>query len=209
MIKVYGAKAFKKELKGNIRDVRVIWALEEMGLAYEHVQLDPAKKENFSEAYLKLNPFGKVPTIEDGGFSLFESGAICLYLAEKSGKLIPRDLQAKSICQQWLLCAQTNIEPQTLRIFACDYFYDQDETTKIIRTLAEKALDRFLGPLDKIFAKQEFICHEEFTIADIMMTTCIGYAAHDPLFERYPQIRRYLDRTKSRPAYRTALEKNG
>ena len=72
-ITVYGLKAFFAEQKGTIREIRPVWALEEIGKPYTLTILDPKAKEHKSEDFLKLNPFGKVPTIRDGDFSLFES----------------------------------------------------------------------------------------------------------------------------------------
>ncbi|MBK7961480.1 MAG: glutathione S-transferase [Bdellovibrionales bacterium] len=89
MIKLFGIKPALKELKGITRDFRVSWMLEELNLNYEFVVLDPQKGETQTPEYLKLNPTGKVPTLSDGEFSIFESSAICSYLAHKEKKLIP------------------------------------------------------------------------------------------------------------------------
>ena len=93
MLKLFGVKPALKELKGITRDIRVGWVLEELDLKYEYIALDPKKGEMQTPEYFKLNPTGKVPTLSDGEFSIFESSAICSYLAHKEKKLIPeRDL---------------------------------------------------------------------------------------------------------------------
>ena len=125
-LKIYGAKAFRPELKGVIRDLRPIWMLEELGLKYERISLDPQKGENKTPEYLKLNPTGKVPTLQDGDFTIFESAAICQYLAEKNGRLVPaKGTPDYFTCLQWCYFAVTNIEPQCGRVFAADFFYEK------------------------------------------------------------------------------------
>src|SRR4029079_5721813 len=92
MLKIYGFARVNKMARGNTRDLRVLWALEEMGLPYAIVGLDHPNHDLDSPAYLAVNPFGQIPAIDDDGVVVTESGAILLYLARKTGKLIPRDL---------------------------------------------------------------------------------------------------------------------
>jgi glutathione S-transferase len=80
MLKVYGFARVNEEARGNTRDLRVLWALEEMGLAYEIVGIDHPNKELDSRSYRALNPFGQIPVIDDDGVVVTESGAILLYL---------------------------------------------------------------------------------------------------------------------------------
>ncbi len=77
MITVYSLSAFKSELKGVIRDIRVVWTLEELGMPYERKVMDPLQREHKAAEYRAIHPFGKVPAIRDGDFTLFESAAIC------------------------------------------------------------------------------------------------------------------------------------
>src|SRR5438128_2170038 len=95
MVKVYGFSRVNKMARGKTRDLRVLWALEEMGLPYEVVGMDHPQHDLDTPAYRTLNPFGQIPVIDDDGMVVTESGAILLYLARKSGKLMPRDLGAK------------------------------------------------------------------------------------------------------------------
>src|ERR1700722_15030388 len=155
---LYGLKGFRPEIRGIIRDVRALWLLEELGLPYDYVLLDTQKGENKSEAYLKINPLGKVPTVVDGDFTLFESGAVCEYLAEKNGRFIPAHGTPDYYkCKQWMFFALTNIEPQGARIFACDFFMEKNATTAEMRQLAVEVLGRFLGGIDAALAKSEFL----------------------------------------------------
>ena len=97
MVKLYAFARVNKGAHGHTRDLRVLWTLEEIGLPYEIVGMDHPNHDLDSPAYRALNPFGQIPVIDDDGVVVSESGAILLYLARKSGKLIPRDLDRKSV----------------------------------------------------------------------------------------------------------------
>ena len=92
MLEVYGFSRVNKFARGNTRDLRVLWALEEMGLPYEIVGMDHPNHDLDTPEFRAKNPFGQIPMMVDDGVVVTESGAIVLYLARKSGKLMPRDL---------------------------------------------------------------------------------------------------------------------
>jgi glutathione S-transferase len=96
MLKVYGFGRVNQGAHGKTRDLRVLWALEEIGLAYEIVGMDHTNHDLDSTAYRALNPFGQIPVIDDDGVVVTETGAILLYLARKSGQLMPRDLAGEA-----------------------------------------------------------------------------------------------------------------
>lgn len=210
MMQVYGGKAFREELKGIIRDVRVTWLLEELGVPYERISLDPKKGENKTEAYLKLNPTGKVPTLVDGDTVLFESAAICEYLAQKHARFIPATgSKDYYLCKQWAYFVVTNVEPQCGRVFGADIVMEKDETTKEIRKLAAEALPRLLGALDKHFAKNTYFIGESFTIADIFLVTPLRSIEHTTILSDYPNVKRMYETCTKRPAYQKAVARNG
>ncbi len=122
-ITIYGLAAFKPQLKGVIRDARCQWVLEELGVPYKHVVMDPTKAENKTPEYLAIHPMGKVPAMVDGTMTLIESAAICEYLAEKYSRLIPNSKDPEYFLhKQWMYYARTTVEPQSTRIFSCDFF---------------------------------------------------------------------------------------
>lgn len=210
MIKVYGAKAFRPELKGKIRDIRVTWLLEELGVPYERTVLDPVTGENRTPEYLALNPTGKVPTLVDGETVLFESGAICEYLAEKYGQLIPeRNSRAYYEARQWNYWFLTNLEPQCLRIFSSDYFIEPGQTAAEIKKMALETLPRLLGVLEDRLTRHEFMLQSGFSVTDILAVTSLMGIFHCEILKGYPHIRTYLDRCQSRPAYLKAFTQNG
>src|ERR1044072_3179948 len=105
MRKVYGFSRVNKMARGNTRDLRVLWALEEMGLPYEIVGMDHPNHDLDSPEYRALNPFGQIPAIDDEGVAVTESGAILLYLARKSGKLLASALAGEAQVLRWTVAA--------------------------------------------------------------------------------------------------------
>lgn len=209
-ITLYGAKAFTDVLKGAIRDIRPAWLMEELEVAYERVVLDPMKKENKTPEYLKLNPTGKIPTIVDGSVVLFESAAICEYIAEKEGALIPESGTAEYYeCRQWNYWIVSNMEPQCGRVFGADFFYDKGAVTDGIREMAVEALPRFLAPLNERLGKNQFMLGSEFSVTDILLVTTLNSIKHTPILNDYPNIKRHFDECTSRPAFVIASSQNG
>src|SRR3569832_2063692 len=105
MLKVYGFSRVNKVARGNTRDLRVLWALEEMGLPYQIVGMDHPNHALDTDEFRAMNPFGQIPVIDDDGVVVTESGAILLYLARKSGKLMPPDLAAEARVLRWRVAA--------------------------------------------------------------------------------------------------------
>src|SRR3954467_9703844 len=117
MLKLYGFARVNKMARGKTRDLRVLWTLEEVGLPYEIVGMDHANHDLDSPAYRALNPFGQIPVIDDDGIVVSESGAILLYLARKSGKLIPRDLAGEAQVLRWSFTALNTLELPLLSLW--------------------------------------------------------------------------------------------
>lgn len=208
-LKVYGLKAFKDELRGIIRDVRVTWLLEELGLPYERIVMDPMKDENKTSAYLALNPTGKVPTLVDNGFAIFESSAICEYLAQKNGRFLPPAGSAEYYeAKQWAAYVLTNLDAQTGAIFRSDFFLEQNETTQWFRQNAMALVQRFLAPLNDRLATRPYLMGE-FSICDVFLGTSLAYIQHTNLLVDFPHVERFLKACTSRPAYIKASSENG
>src|SRR4029453_3505174 len=107
--------------RGQVRDLRVRWALEEAGLPYRTRLL--AQGDQDKPDYRALQPFGQVPVLEDDGFVLFESGAIVLHIGERSETLLPKDVGARARATQWLIAALNSIEPFIMNVALIDLFY--------------------------------------------------------------------------------------
>src|SRR5262245_5406477 len=117
--------------QGVVRDVRARWALEEAGLPYRTRLLDQGDQDE--PDYRALQPFGQVPVLEEDGFTLFESGAIALYIGERSEELLPKEPQARARATQWLIAALNSIEPFVMNVVLIDVFYADQEWAKLRR----------------------------------------------------------------------------
>jgi glutathione S-transferase len=117
MLEVYGFSRVNEFARGNTRDLRVLWALEEMGLLYEIVGMDHPNHDLDGDEFRAKNPFGQIPVIDDDGVVVTESGAILLYLARKSGKLMPHDLAGEAQVLRWLIAALSSVEVPVLAMW--------------------------------------------------------------------------------------------
>ena len=117
MLKVYGFSRVNEGARGNTRDLRVLWTLEEMGMPYEIVGMDHPNHELDSREFKAKNPFGQIPIVDDEGVIVSESGAILLYLARKSGMLMPRDLAGEAQVLRWTVAALSTIEMPILALW--------------------------------------------------------------------------------------------
>jgi len=192
-------------VKGLSRDLRALWALEEAGLPYRVHPLDAVKGDLKSPEYLSVNPFGIVPSIDDGGFRLFESAAIVLYIADKAGRLLPQDAKGRALAGQWAFAALNTIEPPLIEIFAIDKFHADKAWAKERRPArVEGALGR-LAVLDKQLAGRHYLMGDEFTAPDILMTSVLRFIQHTDLLDAAPNVAAYKARCEKRPAWKKVL----
>ena len=208
MITVYGAYNFPPELKGIVRDFRVLWALEELGLEYRIHWMDASKGEQKIAPNRLINPFGKIPSLENGALRMFESAAIVLYLYENVGKA-PQDAHARAELNQWCFAALNTVEPVFLEIFRWDMFW-KDKPGREWRydELIGLAHERLKDIETALGGKPHLL--GEFGPADILLTTVLDFAKHQPkAFETSPVMRAYLERCKARPAFQRAWAKHG
>src|SRR3954470_7727954 len=124
MLKVYGFSRVNSLAHGVTKDLRVLWALEEMQMPFELVGMDHPAHELNTDAYRKLSPFEQIPTIDDDGVVLSESAAILIYLAKKSGKLIPSDFVGESQVVRWCFAAMNSVEIPLMSVLMLDWFKD-------------------------------------------------------------------------------------
>jgi glutathione S-transferase len=204
VITLYGFGAIFPEGVGETKDLRAQWALEETGLPYRVHALDQTAGELDSEAYKSISPFRQVPVIEDEGFTVAESGALVLYLAEKSGKLIPKDVQGRTRVMQWCFAAVATIEPTLTCLDVIDIFGSGDSVREL-RTEVRKLAGRWLGDLERRLEGREWVACSDFTAADIMMAGVLRTIRKTDLMEPFPNIRAYYQRCFARPAWERAL----
>jgi glutathione S-transferase len=203
MLKVYGFSRVNEFARGNTRDLRVLWALEEMGLPHEIVGMDHPNHDLDSAAFRANNPFGQIPVIDDDGVVVTESGAILLYLARKSGKLMPRDLAGEAQVLRWSVAALNSVEPPVLTLWFVGM--SGGKGTKPHDALHQWS-DMRLKQLDGWLANRTFVATDEFTVADILMTHVLSAGSTDPsLLEPHAHLRAYLSRCTDRPAWKRTL----
>jgi len=203
MLKVYGFSRVNKVARGNTRDLRVLWALEEMALPYEVVGMDHPNHDLDTPAYRALNPFGQIPAIDDEGVVVTESGAILLYLARKSGKLMPRDLAGEAQVLRWSVAALNTIEVPVLTLWFVNM--SGGKGTKPSAALHHWSEQR-LTQLDGWLANREFVATDEFTVADILMTHVLGGGTDPELLKPHANILAYRKRCTERPAWKKTFD---
>lgn len=190
---------------GETKDLRVQWALEEVGLPYRFHALDQTAGDLDSESFARLSPFHQIPVIEDDGFVIAESVAILLYVAEKAGRLIPNDAQGRTVVTQWCLAAVSTIGP-TLQSIDLIEIFDETRTATHVLEETRKLNDRWFGHLDRRLADREWIALPEFTVADIAMGSILRSTRKSGLMDPYPHIKSYFERCHARPAWQRTLE---
>jgi glutathione S-transferase len=182
--------------RGHVRDLRVRWLLEEIGRPYT-VETVPLRQR--SPEHLARQPFHQVPMIRDGDLSLFESGAILLYLAEGTDLMPPGDDHAR--VTQWLIAALNSVETFALA-WLISKFFDKDEATAARQ---EKLLRQRLGQLQDALDGREWLVGDRFTVADLLMAEILRLPAQSGLLDDLPGLSAYLERCVSRPAFAKAL----
>ena len=203
MLELYGFGRVNQGARGKTRDLRVLWALEETGVPYEIVGMDHPSGDLDSPAYRALSPFGQIPVIDDDGVVVSESGAIVLYLARKSGTLMPRDLAGEAQVLRWSFTALTTIEVPVLSLWFVDLCGGKgSRPSEALQGWA----DMHLKQLDGWLADRQFIATEDFTVADILMTHVLDAGTRREMLEPYPNLLAYRARCTGRPAWRRTLD---
>ena len=186
-------------VQGLVRDLRVRWALEEAGIAYQ-VKLIGSDDQK-SAAYRALQPFGQVPAYEEGGLKLFESGAILLHIAERSPVLMPVDPNARARVRSWLFASLNSIEPAIQNLAEIDLFNAQEAWAKQRRPAVVEMARARLADLARVLAERNYL-EGAFSVADLLMTTVLRIARHTDLVAEFPVLHAYKARCEDRPAFK-------
>ncbi len=185
--------------KGLVRELRVRWMLEELGLPYEEIRYP--HPETKKEPYKEQQPFGQVPYFTEDNLSMFETGAILLHLAEKHKKLLPTDETERAYVYTWLFAALNSVEPYMFHYFLLKIDPDSPES---IKSKAKEIIDGRLVALSKELGEREFF-GKSFSITDIVMTTVLKTAGFLGTMDQYGNLASYVKRNESRPAFKRAL----
>lgn len=191
--------------KGQVRDLRPRWALEEAGLPYRTRLLTPGEEQN-QPAYRAMQPFGQVPVMEEDGLVLFESGAIVLHIAARSEILLPREPNARARATQWVFAALNSVEFPLMNLASIDLFYQDEQWAKLRRPGAEQAARTRLASLARSLGEKPWLDGETFTVGDLMMATVLRIAGHTDLVTSDATLGPYLARCLARPAFKRACD---
>jgi glutathione S-transferase len=182
---------------------KVLMTLGETKTPHEFVTVDFATGEHKKPAHLAHQPFGQVPAMEDDGFGLYESRAICKYINEKvGGHLVPKDLRGHALVEQWASVETSNFTPHAMKFIYHDVFKrPQDEATL---EAAKQGVEKALGVMEATLAKTPYLAGKELSLADIFFMPYVEYGMVTPLketFARYPHTSAWWTRVSERPTW--------
>ncbi len=194
MIKVYGVPAS--------RAIRTLWMLEELGLPYENVKTNFATGDTRKPEFLRLNPNGHIPVLQDGDLVLWESMAINLYLARKHDKgLWPKRVEDEGRAFQWSVWAMTELEEPVLTTLLHGVVYPEGQRDA---KKAEDAAERSKAPLEVLagaLADRQYLAGDAFTVADLNVAAVLIWAKMARLdLSAVPNVQDWLGRCTARPA---------
>ena len=189
--------------KGHARDMRVRWAFEEVGLAYDVRLVSFAALKQ--PAHRALHPFGQIPTYEDGDLALFDSGAIVLHIAERHDGLLPGDADARARAIAWMFAALSTMEPPIVELTMAMLF-ERDKSWYAERLPGLQ--DRVRVRLDELSRRLGDAAWLDgaFSAGDLMMVTVLRRLHTSGLLDEYPDIAAYVARGEARPAFRRAFD---
>jgi len=187
---------------GYVRDLRVRWALEEAGLPYSLRALE--FQEAATPAYRREQPFSQIPVLQDGGLTLFESGAILLHLGQRSPALLPLDADERARVTMWMFAALNSVEPYAGNLVSLVVFSADEPWAAGARPATEAMVNKRLRDLDDWLEGREWLA-QTFSAADILMTTVLRLMDNMEMVERFERVKAYRDRCMARPAFGKAL----
>jgi glutathione S-transferase len=203
MITISAFKWVPDFARGQVRDLRVRWALEEAGLPYRTRLLELGDQDK--PEYRALQPFGQVPIFEEDGLVLFETGAIVLHIGERSETLLPKEPDARARARQWLIAALNSIEPFVMNVALIDLFYAKEEWAKSRRPGAVEFVKKRLSALSNSLGDKAYLDGGRFTAGDLMMTTVLKILKHTDIVTGDKRLAAYIERCTARPAFQRAL----
>jgi glutathione S-transferase len=189
--------------KGLARDMRVRWALEEVGQPYE-VRLVSfgAMKE---AAHRALHPFGQIPTYEEGDLVLFESGAIVFHIADRHAGLLPKDSNARARAIMWMFAAVNSVEPPILDFVVVKFVEGDRSWCKERLPIVQDRIRKSLSQLSVRLADSEWL-DGAFSAGDLMMVSVLLRLKLSGMLNEYPNLAAYAARGEARPSYKRAFD---
>ena len=190
------------EGRGLARDMRVRWALEEVGLAYRVRPVSFAEMKQ--PAHRARHPFGQIPTYEEGDLVLFESGAIVLHIAENHPGLLPDDAAGRARAIAWMFAALNSIEPPIVERETAYYFERERDWYAQRLPILEARIQSRLDDLSRMLGASDWL-DGDFRAGDLIMVTVLRRLESTEILNAYPNLTAYVSRGESRPAYKRAF----
>ncbi len=207
MITLYAFGNGSDGFVGFTRDLRVEWALEEMELSYRVEAVDYNAGALKAESFTQINPFHQLPAISDDGYCLSESGAILFYLADKSGRLMPKDFQKKYQVIRWCVATLNTLETN---LGPLEMAYMQRETDP---EKGQANVDEWttwarlrLKVFEERVKDRKYLVGDEFSVADILLSNAMRRTMESPLLKDFSALRDYRLKCEDRPAWKKVLK---
>lgn len=201
--------------RGVTRDLRARWACEEEGIPYEISEIDWERSK--SRDYRRSQPFGQIPTYNDGEVEIFETGAIALRIAELGNRLLPEEPAARMRALQWVMASLNSVEPWIMRA-ATEQAPGQadadsaalieqrgDGMSSMSDAAAAADLDKRLLDLDAAIGDRQWLDGDTFTVGDLMMISVLGHLRNTKALSSMPKLAAYVARGEARPAHVKAM----
>lgn len=185
-----------------MRAFRVRWALEEAGLPYDVRTI--AHDKRLEPSHLARQPFGQAPAIEEDGLVLHESGAIVLYIAEKSETLMPKDRIGRERATAWVFSALNSVETGVQQLGEIIFFHKDAAWAKERRPQVEQFVRLRLGQLAEALGDKDYL-EGRFTVGDLMMADVLRIIDATGIVDEFPALKAYKARCEARPAFKRAM----
>jgi glutathione S-transferase len=199
-LKIYGIAAS--------RAFRVLWCAEELGLDYESIPIHFSGGSARTPEYLALNPNGKIPTLVDGDFTLWESMAITCYLARKHGTLWPPTVEGEALVLQWSFWTISELEKPLLAILMNSPAFAGANANLLVAAEAKEAVQKPLAVLDAALGKSPYLLGADFTVADINVASLVSWTMLAKLdLAKFPHVAAWYRTCMARPAAQRAAPK--
>lgn len=189
--------------QGQVRDLRVRWALEEAGQPYDVRYLSQGEQK--APPHRARQPFGQVPTLEHGDLTLFESGAIVHYVAETFGSLIPSEAGTRARAIEWMFAALNSVEPAIMDLSFVTLFEADKPWSAMRRPAVEERIHARLNDLSARLGDKTWLDGETFTAGDLLMVSVLRILIDEGFVEMYDNLAAYMHRGIARPAFQKAL----
>lgn len=185
---------------------KVLTTIAELGVPHEFTVVDFARGEHKQEPHLSRQPFGRVPAIDDDGFAMYESRAICRYLnAKHDGPLVPKDLHGCARMEQFISVETSEFTPNAMK-FVYEHVFKRPQAEGVIEA-AGKALDHACSVLDARLSEAPYLAGESFSLADVSFMPYVGYAVMTPareVLQQHAPLMAWWEKISARPSWKAA-----